>query len=213
MSTWTFVVSANMHRRHLTAEKKWELIEALLKADPSTPDRQIAKAVNASPTYIGKVRKQAEKRGDVSTVDTRTDTKGRKQPARKPKAQPILPAVEIHEPQLDSVARNADFSDEPEAPTTNMVAPIKATLELMAQAAEAIVHFGTIAGKQFTDARDQFETEEAFDAWLAENKLGRDRVSALLVIGEHPDLARSIMTLIDEMLFNAFQRFTAEGQG
>jgi hypothetical protein len=79
-----FVISRNIRRRHLTAEQKGELIAKLLKATPEKSDRQIAKTVKASPTYVGKVRAEKEAAGDVSTVDTRTDTKGRKQPARKP---------------------------------------------------------------------------------------------------------------------------------
>jgi ParB-like chromosome segregation protein Spo0J len=78
-----YVISANIRRRHLTAEQKRDLIARLLTADPSKSDRQIAKTVKASPTFVGKVRAEGEATGDVSTVDTRTDTKGRQQPATK----------------------------------------------------------------------------------------------------------------------------------
>jgi hypothetical protein len=81
---YAYVISANIHRRHLTAEQKRELIAELLKAAPEKSDRQIAKTVKASPTFVGKVRAEKEATGDVSTVDTRTDTKGRRQPATKP---------------------------------------------------------------------------------------------------------------------------------
>jgi hypothetical protein len=79
----SFVISRNIRRRHLSAEQKRELIAKLLKAQPEKSDRQIAKAVKASPTFVGKVRAEKEATGDVSTVDTRTDTKGRKQPAKR----------------------------------------------------------------------------------------------------------------------------------
>jgi hypothetical protein len=79
----SYVIRANLHRRHLTAEQKRDVIAKLLKADPGKSDRQIAKAVKASPTFVGKVRAEKEATGDVSTVDTRTDSKGRKQPAKK----------------------------------------------------------------------------------------------------------------------------------
>ena len=82
---YAFVISANLHRRHLTTEQKRELIAKLIKETPNRSDRQIAKQTNASPTWVGKIRKEAEATGDVSTVDTRTDTKGRKQPSAKPK--------------------------------------------------------------------------------------------------------------------------------
>jgi hypothetical protein len=90
---YEFVISANIHRRHLTTEQKRELIAKLLKAKPEQSDRQIANQIKASPTWVGKIRKEAEAAGDVSTVDTRTDTKGRKQPSTKPKklAKPTPP--------------------------------------------------------------------------------------------------------------------------
>jgi hypothetical protein len=81
---YAFVLSANIHRRHLTTEQKRELIVKLLKAKPEQSDRQIAKQTKTSPTTVGTIRKKAEATGDVSKLDTRTDTKGRKQPSVKP---------------------------------------------------------------------------------------------------------------------------------
>jgi ParB-like chromosome segregation protein Spo0J len=78
-----YVISANIHRRHLTPEQKRDLIAKLLRTDPGKSDRQIAETVRASPTFVGKVRAEGQATGDVSTVDTRTDKRGRKQPARK----------------------------------------------------------------------------------------------------------------------------------
>jgi hypothetical protein len=92
--------SLNVYRRHLTAERKRELIEALIKDDPSKSDRLISKEVGASPTFVGKVRAEKEATGDVSTVDTRTDTKGRQQPARKaPKAKAPKSDADEEEPE------------------------------------------------------------------------------------------------------------------
>jgi hypothetical protein len=84
---YVFVISANIHRRHLTAEQKRELIAKLLKAQPEKSDRQIAATVRVSPTTVGTVRAKMEATGDVSKLDTRTDRRGREQPAkRKPKS-------------------------------------------------------------------------------------------------------------------------------
>jgi hypothetical protein len=80
-----YVISTNIHRRHLTAKQKRELIAKLIKADPTKSDRQIAGSVKASPTTVGTVRVELEATGDVSKLDTRRDTKGRTQPARKGK--------------------------------------------------------------------------------------------------------------------------------
>jgi hypothetical protein len=80
---YAFVVSANIHRRHLTAEQKRELIAKLIKATPEKSDRQIAETVKASPTTVGTVRAEMEAKGDVSKLDTRRDSKGREQPAAR----------------------------------------------------------------------------------------------------------------------------------
>jgi ParB-like chromosome segregation protein Spo0J len=80
-----YVISMNIKRRHLTAEQRRGLIKKLLKVNPEKPDLQIAKTVNASPTTVGKVRTEMEAKGDVSKLETRTDTKGRRQVARKPR--------------------------------------------------------------------------------------------------------------------------------
>jgi hypothetical protein len=82
-----FVISANLKRRHLSAEQKRELIGKLLKADPSKSDRQIAETAKASPTTVGTVRREMEARGVVSNLDTRTDARGVEQSAHKPPAQ------------------------------------------------------------------------------------------------------------------------------
>jgi DNA-binding Lrp family transcriptional regulator len=78
-----YVISTNIHRRHLKPEKKRELIAKLLKRDPTQSDRQIAETVKVSPTTVGTVRAKMEATGDVSKLDTRTDSKGRQQPAKK----------------------------------------------------------------------------------------------------------------------------------
>ena len=75
--------SLNLHRRHLSGEARRKLIAAKIKRDPSRSDRQIAKMTKASPSTVGTVRAKMEARGEVSKLDTRTDAKGVKQPARK----------------------------------------------------------------------------------------------------------------------------------
>jgi transposase-like protein len=86
-----FVLSANLHRRHLTAEQKRDLIAKLLKAQPEKSDRQIGKQVGVHHTTISTARKAAEARGEISHVETHVDTKGRKQPAKKAKPEATLP--------------------------------------------------------------------------------------------------------------------------
>jgi hypothetical protein len=95
---YEYVISANIHRRHLTAEQKRELIGKLIKANPEKSDRQIAAMTKASPTTVGTKRTKMEAAGDVSKLDTRTDKVGRQQPARrsarkKEEPEPVAPVI------------------------------------------------------------------------------------------------------------------------
>jgi DNA-binding Lrp family transcriptional regulator len=89
---WGYVLSANVHRRHLTPEQKRDLIAKVLKAQPSKSNRQVAKAVGVSHPHVAAVRAELEKSGDVETVTTSIDTMGRKQPTRKPASKKHPPA-------------------------------------------------------------------------------------------------------------------------
>jgi hypothetical protein len=80
-----FVISRNIRRRHLTADQKRDLIAKVIKAAPEKSNRQIAAETGVSHTHVNKVRAEMEEAGDVETVSTSIDTKGRKQPARKEK--------------------------------------------------------------------------------------------------------------------------------
>jgi hypothetical protein len=91
-----YVISKNIQRRHLATEQKRELIEKLLKATPEKSDRQIADEIKSNRTTVGQIRKKLETSGDVSIVDTRRDTKGRRQKAHKPSAESLASAVAIY---------------------------------------------------------------------------------------------------------------------
>jgi hypothetical protein len=78
-----FIISKNIHRRHLSGEDKRDLIAKLLKEKPETPNRQIAKQIKADHKTVGSIRSEMEGRGEIPHVSARIDTKGRKQPAKK----------------------------------------------------------------------------------------------------------------------------------
>ena len=83
VNPYEFVISANVHRRHLTAEGKRKVIADLIKAQPDKSALQISKMVKASPHTVIKVKDALVAKGDVCKVQTSTDTKGRKQPVKK----------------------------------------------------------------------------------------------------------------------------------
>jgi ParB-like chromosome segregation protein Spo0J len=78
-----YVISANIHRRHLTAEQRRELVVKLLETDPEQSDRRIAQTAKTDHKTVGGVRKKLEARGEIPHVEMRTDSKGRSQPAHK----------------------------------------------------------------------------------------------------------------------------------
>ena len=92
---YAYVISANIHRRHLTAEQKRDLIAKLIKATPDKSDRQIAETVRVDHKTVGAVRAEQEARGEIPHVETRTDSKGRKQPARKTTTKPPPVSKEV----------------------------------------------------------------------------------------------------------------------
>ena len=82
---YAFVISANFRRRHLNAEQKREVIAKLLKAQPEKSDRQIAEMLGVDHKTVASVRAEMEGRGEIPHAEARTDSKGRKQPAKRPR--------------------------------------------------------------------------------------------------------------------------------
>jgi hypothetical protein len=91
---YEYVISANIQRRHLTAEQKRDLIAKLLKANPGKSDRQIAETVKTSPTTVGTVRKELSNLDSCEQTETRTgsDGKTRKIPVKTAKIETNLVA-------------------------------------------------------------------------------------------------------------------------
>jgi hypothetical protein len=116
---YALALSLNVHRRHLTAEQKRDLIAKLVKAKPDISDRQLGKMAKASKNTVAAVRTDLVSRGQVDHVEKRKDTKGRKQPARKAgktfKQKLIEAAPLAKNPALLSAAIEADAEADAEA--------------------------------------------------------------------------------------------------
>jgi ParB-like chromosome segregation protein Spo0J len=111
---YAYVISANVHRRHLTTQQKLDLLDKVMKAHPNLSSRRIAKLAGVSPTTAAKSRRKLQANGDVSTVDTSIDTKGRKQPTRKlpiPKKPALALASELVKFCDDYCARVRDWRE------------------------------------------------------------------------------------------------------
>jgi hypothetical protein len=83
-----YVISQNVHRRHLTADQKRDAIAALIKAQPEKSDRALAGELKVGKDTVRRARKKAEATGAVAPVEKRTgkDGKARKQATRKAKS-------------------------------------------------------------------------------------------------------------------------------
>jgi ParB-like chromosome segregation protein Spo0J len=78
-----FVISKNLHRRHLTQAQKAEVVEKLLAAQPERSDRAIGRLAHVDHKTVAARRTELEDRGEIPHVETRSDTKGRSFPARR----------------------------------------------------------------------------------------------------------------------------------
>jgi hypothetical protein len=81
---YAFAISMNIERRHLTAEQRQHLLITLIARAPEKSDRQIAKEIGVDHKTIASARAKGEDVGRIPHVETHTDSKGRKQPSRKP---------------------------------------------------------------------------------------------------------------------------------
>ena len=73
---YAYVISANLHRRHLTPEDKQDLIAKVLKAQPEKSNRNRA-ASQRRPQRSARFRRKLEATGEVSPVDKTTGKDGK----------------------------------------------------------------------------------------------------------------------------------------
>jgi len=80
-----YVISANIHRRHLSPDQRRDIIATLLKADPSQSNRQVAEQAKVSHVTVGAVRNELETTGQIDQLDKTTGADGK---TRKGKGKP-----------------------------------------------------------------------------------------------------------------------------
>jgi hypothetical protein len=152
---YELAVSYNIHRRHLTAAQKSELIGKLLKADPTKSDRAIAATAKVSDKTVGAKRAAMVASAEIPQLKARTgaDGKTRKQPSKKTKAekkellQPLADKAlaEIAEGYAIPIVKVAgQFIDEAdEAVARELIAEEKAPLQTIHAEEEDLGRVGT----------------------------------------------------------------------
>jgi hypothetical protein len=133
----SYVIRTNLHRRHLTAEQKRDVIAKLIKAQPEKSDRQIAKEARADHKTVGAVRRAKEATGEISPVDKRVgaDGKARKQPKKRKRGKPLAPPILSPEEKRERDREWAEFKANPEADGDD-----DTRIEEIEKAAEATAH-------------------------------------------------------------------------
>ena len=84
---YAFVMSLNIHRRHLSSEQRREVVAALLKQQPSRSNRAIGTQVKVSDKTVAAERRRMEARAEIPHAPLRFDSRGRWQPADRAHAR------------------------------------------------------------------------------------------------------------------------------
>jgi hypothetical protein len=79
---YAFVLSANLHRRHLTGEQKRDLIAKVLKAKPGESNRKIAKQTKVDHKTVAAVRDDLESVGEIPHLEKTVGADGKQYKSR-----------------------------------------------------------------------------------------------------------------------------------
>jgi ParB-like chromosome segregation protein Spo0J len=137
-----YMVKAATMRRHLTTKQRKHLALSVIISDPSRSDRSVAKETKLSHPTVAKVRAEAEDAGDVERVSTRTDSKGRKQPAWRAQVERYEAVNKKRDQQIEPTAQNVrvvvgEVLDR-DGPEAKMLEAIRATAEAQHELHEAL---------------------------------------------------------------------------
>ena len=214
----TFVLSRNVHRRHLTSEQKRQAIAAYLKADPTSSDRKVAKELGVDNKTAAKVRADLEAREEIPHVPTRTDSAGRKQPATKRKPTPKSKATPKPEPIDEDTVAEQPIATEPPGGLTEkspgQTDRVRQALETAKAARDAT-----------QPAPDDSDTGGDLSIVLSGIAAGLDKLAVyvtsldtdarLKVVTEHIDAINDVAKKLQQVLrtLKAAQKTRAQGQG
>jgi hypothetical protein len=79
---YAFVLSANLHRRHLTGEDRRDLIAKVLKAKPGESNRKIAKQTKVDHKTVAAVRDDLESVGEIPHLEKTVGADGKQYKSR-----------------------------------------------------------------------------------------------------------------------------------
>lgn len=89
---------SNLFRRHLTRERRRELIEDQLRETPADSDRAIAKSLGVDHKTVGAARRELEGSGEIPHLDQRTGINGK----------PYISVPRVYPPSVEVVDANGE---------------------------------------------------------------------------------------------------------
>jgi hypothetical protein len=137
---YAYVISANLHRRHLTGEQKRDLIAALLKATPEKSNRHIADTVKASHHTVEAVRTKMESTGQIAQLPKTVGKDRRARSSKRKRSTPVVP-----KPSTETVVPEAVAPDD--------------ELDLLREFARFVIGRARVS----TDPKDQIEWKVLLD--------------------------------------------------
>jgi len=136
------------------------LVARLLKAAPEKSDRQIAESIHVDHKTVASVRAKQEARGEIPHVETRTDTKGRRQQAHR-----TGPAISRKFPRNPAVTAAADRAEPAQPqPAPKSAAEPDELVKLRADLAdEKMIRDQALSGwRRALEAHDGYWTRKQF---------------------------------------------------
>jgi len=80
---YDYVISANLHRRHLTSEQKRDLIANVVKAKPEASNATVAKQTKTTDKTVAKVRRKLESTSEIPKLNKTVGADGKSRPKTK----------------------------------------------------------------------------------------------------------------------------------
>jgi hypothetical protein len=196
---YELALALNIHRRHLTIERKRELVAKLLRASPEASDRKIAKQAKVDNKTVASVRLECEGREEIPHVEKRIDSRGRKQPSAKASRKA---RKSFRRKPVEEVSVRTDIKNPGAAPQHS---PLDATVALNRE---------TMPDHVDQCVENVRETvERAIDEMRRDN-VPEERFGHLFeALGDIvADLARKTLSLMEDATVSAEKRREAVGQ-
>jgi ParB-like chromosome segregation protein Spo0J len=105
-----FIISKNLHRRHLSQAAKGEVVTKILTAYPELSNRAIGRMARVDGKTVAARRAELEASAEIPHFDTRKDSKGHSRPAHK--APPSAAADKLAAEVMEDLAAGLDAADD-----------------------------------------------------------------------------------------------------